>query len=202
MGKTRQEERETTEDEMIGWHHWLNGHEFEQILGVGDGQGSLVCCDSWGRKESDTTEWLIWSDLIWLSSRLDILITAPIINAGNDFLSVKERYLSLILQSLVILCILCSLNVIRFFPLQLKCKPKKIKTSVDPSTALVQGHGGPLVLIVGLLYSQFSPVIRRIHLIGTARGCNFILKPHQKKKKKDEGLAQLFITLWLYYFHP
>ena len=119
-----------------------------------------------------------------LSSRLGILITAPIINAGNDFLSVKERYLSLILQSLGILCILCSLNVIRFFPLQLKCKPKKIKTSVDPSTDLVQCHGGPLMLIVGLLNSHFSPVIRRIHLIGTARGCDFILKHHQKKKKK------------------
>ena len=42
-----------TEDEMVGWHHQLNGHEFEQAPGVGDGQGSLVCCSSWGRKESD-----------------------------------------------------------------------------------------------------------------------------------------------------
>ena len=42
-----------TEDEMVGWHHRLDGHEFEQALGVGDGQGSLACCDSWGRKESD-----------------------------------------------------------------------------------------------------------------------------------------------------
>ena len=47
-----------TEDAMIGWHHRLNGHEFEQTLGVGDGQGDLVCCDSWSRKESDTTEGL------------------------------------------------------------------------------------------------------------------------------------------------
>ena len=45
-----------TEDEMVGWHHRLNGHEFEQALGVGDGQVSLVCCSPWGRKESDTTE--------------------------------------------------------------------------------------------------------------------------------------------------
>ena len=45
-----------TEDEIVGWHHWLYGHEFEQALGVGDGQGSLVCCSPWGRKESDTTE--------------------------------------------------------------------------------------------------------------------------------------------------
>ena len=49
----RQEEKGMTEDEMVGWHHQLNGHEFEQTLGVGDGQGSLACCSPWGRKESD-----------------------------------------------------------------------------------------------------------------------------------------------------
>ena len=47
-----------TEDEMVGWHCQLNGHEFEQALGVGDGQGGLGCCSSWGRKESDATEQL------------------------------------------------------------------------------------------------------------------------------------------------
>ena len=47
-----------TEDEMVGWHHRLNGHELEQALGVGDGHGGLACCDSWGHKESDTTEQL------------------------------------------------------------------------------------------------------------------------------------------------
>ena len=52
----RQEEKGMTEDEMVGWHHRLNGHEFEQALGVGDGQGSLVYCSSWGRKVSDMTE--------------------------------------------------------------------------------------------------------------------------------------------------
>ena len=46
----RQEEKGTTEDEMVGWHHRLNGHEFEQAPGVGDGQGSLACCSPWGRK--------------------------------------------------------------------------------------------------------------------------------------------------------
>ena len=56
----RQEEKLMTEDEMVGWHHWLNGHEFEQTLGVGDGQGNLACCSPWGHKESDTTEWLNW----------------------------------------------------------------------------------------------------------------------------------------------
>ena len=53
----RQEEKGTTEDEMVGWHHQLDGHEFEQVPGVGDGQGSLVCCSPWGCKESDTTDW-------------------------------------------------------------------------------------------------------------------------------------------------
>ena len=57
----RQEEQGTTEDEMVGWHHRLNGHEFEQVLGVGDRQGSLVCCSPWGCKESDTTEQLNWT---------------------------------------------------------------------------------------------------------------------------------------------
>ena len=48
----------TTEDEMVGWHHRLDGHEFEQVLGVGDGQGGLACCGSWGCKELDMTEQL------------------------------------------------------------------------------------------------------------------------------------------------
>ena len=58
-----QEEKGTTEDEMAGWHHWLNGHESEWTPGDGDGQGGLACCDSWGRKESDTTERLNWTEL-------------------------------------------------------------------------------------------------------------------------------------------
>ena len=53
-----QEEKGTTEDEMVGWHYRLNGHEFEQALGYGEGQGSLVCCSPWGHKESDMTEQL------------------------------------------------------------------------------------------------------------------------------------------------
>ena len=56
----RQEEKGETEDEMAGWHHRLDGHEFEWTPGVGDGQGGLACCDSWGRKESDMTEQLNW----------------------------------------------------------------------------------------------------------------------------------------------
>ena len=59
----RREEKGMTEDVIVGWHHWLSGHEFEQAPGVGDGQGSLVCCSPWGRKESDTTERLNWTEL-------------------------------------------------------------------------------------------------------------------------------------------
>ena len=64
----RQEEKGMTEDEMVGWHHPLNEHEFEQAPGVGDGQGSLACCSPWGCKESETTEWLKWteSSVQWL----------------------------------------------------------------------------------------------------------------------------------------
>ena len=60
-----QEEKGTTEDELAGWHHRLDGRESEWTPGVGDGQGGLACCDSWGRKESDTTERLIWTKLNW-----------------------------------------------------------------------------------------------------------------------------------------
>ena len=60
----RWEEKRMTEDEMDGWHHLLNRHEFEQAPGVGDGQGSLACCSSWGCKELDMTEWLNnWTEL-------------------------------------------------------------------------------------------------------------------------------------------
>ena len=58
-----QEEKGMTEDEMAGWHHWLDAHELGWTPGIGDGQGCLACCDSWGRKESDTTERLNWTDV-------------------------------------------------------------------------------------------------------------------------------------------
>ena len=64
-----QEERGTTEYEMAGWHHQLDGHEFEWTLGVGDGQGCLACCSLWGCNDSDTTEQLNWTE------SFDILIT-------------------------------------------------------------------------------------------------------------------------------
>ena len=55
-----QEKKGTTEDDMVGWHHWLNGHGFRWTPGVGDGQGGLMCCGAWGHKELDTTEQLNW----------------------------------------------------------------------------------------------------------------------------------------------
>ena len=70
----RQEEKGMTEEEMVGWHHWLNGHEIEQALGIGDGQGSLACYSSWGHKESDTTEWLNWTEanFVGLMNKLNL----------------------------------------------------------------------------------------------------------------------------------
>ena len=62
-GKDWEQEKGTTEDEMVGWHHWLNRHGLGWTLGAGDGQGGLACCASWGCKESDTTEWLNWTEL-------------------------------------------------------------------------------------------------------------------------------------------
>ena len=63
LGKDWRQEKGMTEDEMVGWHHPLNGHGFGWTLGVGDGQGGLACCSSWGHKESDTTEWLNRTEL-------------------------------------------------------------------------------------------------------------------------------------------
>ena len=67
-----QEEKGTTEDEMAGWHHWLGGRGSEWTLGVGDGQGGLACCDSWGHKESDMTERLNWTRQYWLKYWLSL----------------------------------------------------------------------------------------------------------------------------------
>ena len=61
-GRDWGQEEKITEHEMAEWHHWLSGHEFEWTPGVGDRQGGLACCNSWGRKESDTTEWLNWTE--------------------------------------------------------------------------------------------------------------------------------------------
>ena len=67
----RWEGKGTTEDEMVGWHHWLSGHESEKTLGDSKGQGSLVCCSTWGHKKSDTTERLNWTELNW-EGKMDV----------------------------------------------------------------------------------------------------------------------------------
>ena len=74
-GQDWRQEKRTTEDEMVGWHHRLDGHEFEQIPRVGDRQGSLSCCSPWVGKESDTTKWLNWTEvgLHWSSNSLQEL---------------------------------------------------------------------------------------------------------------------------------
>jgi len=72
-----QEEKGTTEDEMAGWHHWLDGHESEWTPWVGDGQGGLACCDSWRCKDSDTTEWLNWTELGMRHARSEIINSVP-----------------------------------------------------------------------------------------------------------------------------
>ena len=91
----RQEEKGMTEDETVGWHHRLDGHEFEQALGVGDGKGSLACCSPWGHKESDTTEWLDWTDPqlnLEGIEKLNISITIKESGGEKKVRGVKEKY--------------------------------------------------------------------------------------------------------------
>ena len=83
-------EKGMAENEMVGWHHWLNAHGFGWTPGVGDGQGGLACCSSWGRKESDTTELLNWTELNWtdiyhhpLSSRPHVIHPLLYMNSLN-----------------------------------------------------------------------------------------------------------------------
>ena len=85
-GKNWKREKGTTEDEMVGWHHWLNGQEFEQALGVGDGQGSLVCCSPWGRKELEMVEWLNWTEVRTLGINDSLMVrTWHIHNWGSAY---------------------------------------------------------------------------------------------------------------------
>ena len=79
----RQEEKGMIEDEMVGWHHQLNGHELQQAQGVGDGQGSLACCSPWGHQELDTTERLNWVGLV---------MTAIMRRVGGNQSTVLQNY--------------------------------------------------------------------------------------------------------------
>ena len=87
-----QEEKGTTEDEMVGWHHLLNGHEFRWTPGVGNGQGGLACCGSWGRKESDTTEWLTLLKLLSVPPFWMDLLKSYWVNANVIMVSDREFY--------------------------------------------------------------------------------------------------------------
>ena len=94
-GKDWRLEKGTTGDEMVGWRHQLNGHEFQQTLRVGDGQGGLPCCSTLGWEESDTTEWLNWTDVkilinsLWSFKSAD-LKTVTI--SFNDIMVIKISY--------------------------------------------------------------------------------------------------------------
>ena len=91
-----QEEKGMTEDEMAGWHHWLDGCESEWTPGVGDEQGGLACCDSWGRKESDTTERVNWTELNWTEYNIvynyDIVCYNNSNTVLNEFSIVRSLY--------------------------------------------------------------------------------------------------------------
>ena len=70
----KQEEKGMTKDETVGWHHWLDGHEFELAPGVGDGQGGLACCSPWGHKELSTTERLNWTESVVIKTFSSVFV--------------------------------------------------------------------------------------------------------------------------------
>ena len=86
----RREEKGTTEDEMVGWHHWLDGHGFERVPGDGEGQGSLACCSPWSRKELDMTEQLDW---LIDDPSLSVLFTYQLALTFLSLLSLRIIYL-------------------------------------------------------------------------------------------------------------
>jgi len=93
----RREEKGTTEDEIVAWHHRLNGHEFEYTLGVGDGQGGLACCSPWGCKESDTTEWLNWTELPLMIFLSPVMFDSSfLISLSSVKIYVSGEYISIV----------------------------------------------------------------------------------------------------------
>ena len=120
----RQEEKGATEDEMVGWHHWLNGHEFEQILGDGEGQEKLVCCSPWGCKGSDTTEWLNWTETI----------TSYVNQPPNGFLNSLQLPLSSQGDTLMMEIWTCPLSPVNTRALLLRAAPLACTVSSCSST--------------------------------------------------------------------
>jgi len=90
---------------MAGWHHWLDGRESGWTPGVGDGQGGLVCCDSWGRKESDTAERLIWSDTPLIPTLMRVFIMSRCWMLSNAFSASIETIMWFLSFLLLIRCI-------------------------------------------------------------------------------------------------
>ena len=108
-----QEEKGTTEDEMAGWHHWLDGRESEWTAGVGDGQGGLACCNSWGRKELDTTERLNWTKL--LVSLIFSMISQVFISLISAFIFISFAYFEFNLPIFLVLEIEAEIINLRSF---------------------------------------------------------------------------------------
>ena len=91
-GKDWRQENGMTEDETVGWHHWLDGHEFEQAPGVSDGQGGLACCGPCGHKESDMTEWLNWTDVTICSSHKEMFQWLEKLAISGKFLGIFSTF--------------------------------------------------------------------------------------------------------------
>ena len=109
-----QEEKGTTEDEMAGWHHWLDGLESEWTPGVCDGQGGLACCDSWGRKESDMTERLNWTERSnrlqrYTRKLLDLVVYFHHLHCDDGFICLTY------VKSYQILCFKCQAHLNKTF---------------------------------------------------------------------------------------
>ena len=100
-----QEEKGMTEDEMAGWHHWLNGHGFGWTPGVCDGQGGLACCSSWGLKESDTTEQLNWTEVYKDYTKYPMIFTY-----NKQGIKIHVHYHFMDISEIKNLCGLCKLN--------------------------------------------------------------------------------------------
>ena len=104
-----QEEKGTTEDEMAGWHHWLDGRESGWTPGVGHGQGGLACCDSWGCKESDMTEWLNLTELnkaiIWVVISLVLVTQSCLILCNHMDYSLPGSSVHRIFQARILECV-------------------------------------------------------------------------------------------------
>jgi len=141
---------------MVGWHHQLNGHGFEWILGVGDGQGGLICCSSWGRKELDMTEQLNWTELKWYFIKLKY-ITCIVLYP--DFCNLL--YITTI-TSLIITFLprgKCLLTSWLQSPSAVILEPRKIKSATVSTVSLSICHEvmGPDAMILVFWMLSFKP---------------------------------------------